>query len=46
MSVHGDIITFNLFELSWEEIEQQGFDRYVDKEKYETYQQSQTNRSA
>ncbi|WP_181832950.1 hypothetical protein [Bacillus taeanensis] len=46
MSVHGDVITFNLFELSWDELVQKGFDRYVDKEKYETYQQTQANKSA
>ncbi|WP_258000247.1 hypothetical protein [Bacillus sp. Marseille-P3661] len=42
MSMHGEVTTFNLFDLTWEEIVEKGFEKYIDKEKYEKYQESES----
>jgi hypothetical protein len=34
IAAHGEVSTFNMFDLSWEEVQKRGFDKYMSKETF------------
>jgi hypothetical protein len=34
IATHGEVSTFNMFDLTWEEVQKRGFDKYMSKETF------------
>ncbi|RBW68922.1 hypothetical protein [Bacillus taeanensis] len=43
---HGEVSTFNMFDLSWEEVQKRGFDKYMSKETFMKKKEAQKELTA